>query len=79
MRGVGRSGTGWVGVELPDGDRLWSAVRRAAQVAGYDPDALKRAMRINIRPGMSVDSPADTLKRFAVAGIDEALRRGRYR
>ena len=43
---VGRSGTGRLGVEVPDADHLWSIARRAAQDAGRDPDALKTAMRI---------------------------------
>jgi probable F420-dependent oxidoreductase len=76
MRRVGRSGTGWLGVEgLQDSfDHLWSIARRAAQDAGRDPDALKTAMRINkLEPGASVDSVADKLERFAESGIDEAI------
>jgi probable F420-dependent oxidoreductase len=76
MRRVGRSGTGWLGVEgLQDSfDHLWSIARRAAQDAGRDPDALKTAMRINkLEPGASVDSVADKLERFAGSGIDEAI------
>ena len=76
MRRVGRSGTGWLGVEgLQDeaADHLWSIARRAAQDAGRDPDALKTAMRINLEPGTSVDSVADKLERFAGSGIDEAI------
>lgn len=76
MRRVGRSGTGWLGVEgLQDevADHLWSIARRAAQDAGRDPDALKTAMRINLEPGTSVDSLAGKLERFAGSGIDEAF------
>ena len=76
MRRVGRSGTGWLGVEgLQDEvkDHLWSIARRAAQDAGRDPDALKTAMRINLEPGTSVDSLAGKLERFAGSGIDEAF------
>ena len=76
MRRVGRSGTGWLGVEgLQDEvtDHLWSIARRAAQDAGRDPDALKTAMRINLEPGTSVDSLADKLERFDGSGIDEAI------
>jgi probable F420-dependent oxidoreductase len=75
MRRVGRSGTGWLGVEgLQDSsDHVWSIARRAAQDAGRDPDALKTAMRINLEPGTSVDSLADKLERFAGSGIDEAI------
>jgi alkanesulfonate monooxygenase SsuD/methylene tetrahydromethanopterin reductase-like flavin-dependent oxidoreductase (luciferase family) len=75
MRRVGRSGTGWLGVEgLQDSsDHLWSIARRAAQDAGRDPDALKTAMRINLEPGTSVDSVANKLERFAEDGIDEAI------
>ncbi|MDT5280966.1 MAG: hypothetical protein QOJ20_2161, partial [Mycobacterium sp.] len=73
MRRVGRSGTGWLGVEVPDADHLWSIARRAAQDAGRDPDALKTAMRINLEPGTSVDSLASRLTRFAESGIDEAF------
>jgi probable F420-dependent oxidoreductase len=74
MRRVGRSGTGWLGVEgLPDSDRLWSIARRAAQDAGRDPDALKTAIRANLEPGMSVDMVADKLERLADSGADEAI------
>jgi alkanesulfonate monooxygenase SsuD/methylene tetrahydromethanopterin reductase-like flavin-dependent oxidoreductase (luciferase family) len=76
MRRVGRSGTGWLGVEgLQDEvtDHLWSTARRAAQDAGRDPDALKTAMRINLEPGMSVDSVAGKLERLAGSGADEAI------
>jgi probable F420-dependent oxidoreductase len=83
MRRVGRSGVGWLGVEGPapaaaastrdeGADRLWSIARRAAEDAGRDPDALKKAMRINLDPGTSVDLVADQLKRYADAGVDEA-------
>ncbi|WP_327102959.1 TIGR03619 family F420-dependent LLM class oxidoreductase [Nonomuraea glycinis] len=76
MRRVGRSATGWLGVDfLPAKviDPLWSLARQAAQEAGRDPDALKKAIRINIEPGTSVDSLADKLKRFADSGADEAF------
>ena len=74
MRRVGRSGTGWLGVEgLPDSDHLWSIARRAAQDAGRDPDALKTAIRANLEPGMSVDTVADKLERLADSGADEAI------
>src|SRR6201995_1324077 len=75
-RRVGRSGTGWLGVEgLQDEvtDHLWSIARRAAQDAGRDPDALKTAMRINLEPGTSVDSVAGRLERLAGSGADEAI------
>lgn len=76
MRRVGRSGTGWLGVEgLQDEvtEHLWSIARRAAQDAGRDPDALKTAMRINLEPGTSVDSVAGKLERLAGSGADEAI------
>src|SRR3954454_4860208 len=75
MRRVGRSGTGWLGVEALQAevtDRLWSIARRAAQDAGRDPDALKTAMRINLEQGTSVGSLADKLQRYAESGVDEA-------
>jgi probable F420-dependent oxidoreductase len=74
MRRVGRVGTGWLGVEgLPDSVHLWSIARRAAQDAGRDPDALKTAIRVNLEPGMSIDTVADKLKRLADSGADEAI------
>ncbi|WP_431231634.1 TIGR03619 family F420-dependent LLM class oxidoreductase [Mycolicibacterium psychrotolerans] len=76
MRRVGRSGTGWLGVEgLQEEvtDRLWSIARRAAQDAGRDPDALKKAMRINLDPGASVESVFERLERLAESGADEAI------
>jgi probable F420-dependent oxidoreductase len=72
MRRVGRRGAGWVGVELPDGEHLWSVARQAAQDAGRDPDALKKAMRINLDQSTTMDTLADKLKRFAESGVDEA-------
>jgi alkanesulfonate monooxygenase SsuD/methylene tetrahydromethanopterin reductase-like flavin-dependent oxidoreductase (luciferase family) len=76
MRRVGRSAIGWLGVDfLPDEvvDQLWTLARRAAQEAGRDPDALKKAIRINLQPGTTVDSLADKLKRLAESGADEAF------
>jgi probable F420-dependent oxidoreductase len=74
MRRVGRSGTGWLGVEgLEDFDHLWSIARRAAQDAGRDPDALKTAIRINLEPGMSVDTVVGKLVRLAGSGADESI------
>jgi probable F420-dependent oxidoreductase len=74
MRRVGRIGTGWLGVEgLHDFDRLWSIARRTAQDAGRDPAALKTAVRLNLEPGMSVDTVADKLERLAESGADEAI------
>ncbi|GFG94614.1 TIGR03619 family F420-dependent LLM class oxidoreductase [Mycobacterium timonense] len=76
MRRVGRSGTGWLGVEgLQEDvtDHLWSVARGAAQDAGRDPDALKTAMRINLDPGASVDFVVDKLERLAGSGADEAI------
>jgi probable F420-dependent oxidoreductase len=76
MRRVGRSGTGWLGVEgLPDEvkDPLWSIARRAAQDAGRDPDALKTATRLNLEPGMSVDTVVGKLERLAESGTDGAI------
>jgi len=76
MRRVGRSGTGWLGVEgLQEEvtDRLWSIARRAAQDADRDPDALKKAMRINLEPGASVESVFERLERLAESGADEAI------
>ncbi len=84
MRRLGRFGVGWLGAEgLPpagglDGpdehaDRLWSVARRAAQDAGRDPAALKTAMRINVSPGTSAASLADTFRRYDDAGVDEAF------
>ncbi|MFJ8098626.1 TIGR03619 family F420-dependent LLM class oxidoreductase [Streptomyces griseofuscus] len=76
MRRVGRSATGWLGVDfLPDetADQLWSIARQTAQEAGRDPDALKKAIRINLEPCTSVDSLADKLKRLAESGADEAF------
>jgi 2-polyprenyl-6-methoxyphenol hydroxylase-like FAD-dependent oxidoreductase len=38
-----------------------------------DPGALKMAMRVNLEPGISVDSVAGKLARFAESGMDEAF------
>jgi alkanesulfonate monooxygenase SsuD/methylene tetrahydromethanopterin reductase-like flavin-dependent oxidoreductase (luciferase family) len=76
MRRVGRSRVGWLAFErLPDEvvENWWPIARRAAEDAGRDPDALKKAMRINLEPDVSVDSLADKLKCLAEAGTDEAF------
>lgn len=47
MRRVGRSAVGWLGADgLPDDivDALWPVARGAAEDAGRDPDALKKAI-----------------------------------
>ncbi|SDM76084.1 TIGR03619 family F420-dependent LLM class oxidoreductase [Actinacidiphila guanduensis] len=76
MRRVGRSATGWLGVDfLPDevAGRLWTLARQAAQDAGRDPDALKKAIRINLEPGTTADALASKLRRLAESGADEAF------
>jgi probable F420-dependent oxidoreductase len=76
MRRVGRAAAGWLGIERLPGDvvsTLWSVARAAAEDAGRDPDALKKAMRINIEPDTSVASLADRLTRLAESGTDEAF------
>lgn len=76
VRRVGRSGTGWLGVEGLQAevtDQLWSIARRAAQDAGRDPDTLKTAMRVNLEPGTSVESVVGRLERLAASGADEAI------
>ena len=79
MRRVGRSGTGWLGVEgLQDEVKvhLWSIARRAAQDAGRDPDALKTATRLNLEPGMPLT--LDQLLDFASQVIEEPIGSGSY-
>ncbi|KAA0109810.1 TIGR03619 family F420-dependent LLM class oxidoreductase [Mycolicibacterium sp. P1-5] len=74
MRRVGRFGVGWLGVEgMQSYDHMWSVARRAAQDAGRDPEALETAMRINLEPGMSVESVVDKIERLAKDGADEAI------
>jgi probable F420-dependent oxidoreductase len=76
MRRVGRNGSGWLTFEgLPDDiiDKWWSIAQHAAEDAGRDPGALKTAMRINLDPGVSVDSLAGKLARLAESGTDEAF------
>jgi probable F420-dependent oxidoreductase len=76
MHRVGRSGAGWLGVEGLQAEvteHLWSIARHAAQDAGRDPDALKKAMRINLEPGTSVESVVERLGRLAQSGADEAI------
>lgn len=76
MRRVGRSGTGWLGVEGLQAevtDHLWEVARRAAKDSGRDPDALKSAMRFNLEPGTSVDTVVDKLDGLARSGADEAI------
>lgn len=73
--GVGVGSAALAPAEAPQDslDHLWSIARRAALDAGRDPDALRTAMRINLEPGMSVDSVVDKLERFSTGGVDEAI------
>ena len=52
---------------------MWSIARGAAEDAGRDPDALKKARRINLEPNTSVASLTDKLTRLASSGMDEAF------
>ena len=76
MRRLGRSGTGWLGYDwLPEGelDKLWPIARGAAEDAGRDPDALKISLRTTLEPGVSVETLAGKLTRFAESGTDESV------
>jgi probable F420-dependent oxidoreductase len=55
---IGRRADGWLGagVPLPLLSELWASVRRAAEDAGRDPDALRMVLRINPRV---TERPAD--------------------
>lgn len=63
MRRIGRRAAGWVGTVLPEPARasLWETARRAAGEAGRDPDALRRVIRHNARPGESAEEIAAVL------------------
>ena len=47
-----------------------AAVRRRTPAAILSAET---AMRINLEPGTSVDTPVDKLGRFAESGVDEAI------
>lgn len=60
MRRVGRRAEGWVGVVMPPEVHagLWDTARRAADEAGRDPDALRRIIRHNPKPGSTAQEIA---------------------
>ncbi|MEV0502221.1 LLM class flavin-dependent oxidoreductase, partial [Streptomyces spectabilis] len=72
MARVGRRAAGWVGVTLPPEALagLWAVARRAAEDAGRDPDALRRELRHNPKPGASAEEIAGVLRGVRGAGVE---------
>lgn len=73
---VGRRASGWLSIDgLPPAVAadLWATARRAAEAAGRDPGALRRAVRIAPAHGASPGDIAARLSRAAEEGDDEAL------
>ncbi|MEL3948003.1 TIGR03619 family F420-dependent LLM class oxidoreductase [Streptomyces sp. LNU-CPARS28] len=70
MARVGRRAAGWVGVSLPAQAQagLWGIARRAAEDAGRDPDALRRQIRHNPRPGATAEDIAAVLREVRDTG-----------
>ncbi|MFD9862568.1 TIGR03619 family F420-dependent LLM class oxidoreductase [Streptomyces alboflavus] len=75
MARVGRRAAGWVGVSLPAQAQagLWGIARRAAEDAGRDPDALRRQIRHNPRPGATAEDIAAVLREVRDTGAESCF------
>ncbi|MFH9075622.1 TIGR03619 family F420-dependent LLM class oxidoreductase [Streptomyces alboflavus] len=75
MARVGRRAAGWVGVSLPAQAQagLWGIARRAAEDAGRDPDALRRQIRHNPRPGATAEYIAAVLRGVRDTGAESCF------
>ncbi|MFD0419072.1 TIGR03619 family F420-dependent LLM class oxidoreductase [Streptomyces sp. NPDC127108] len=75
MARVGRRAAGWVGVSLPAEAQagLWGIARRAAEEAGRDPDALRRQIRHNPRPGATEEEIAAVLRGVRDTGAESSF------
>ncbi|GLX21501.1 MULTISPECIES: TIGR03619 family F420-dependent LLM class oxidoreductase [Streptomyces] len=75
MRRVGRRADGWVGAVLPAAALagLWAVARQAAEDAGRDPDALRRNLRFNAKPGTSYEEIAAVLAGIRETGADSCF------
>lgn len=73
MPRIGRRAAGWLAVHGPSPkalDQLWQIALRAADEAGRDPALLRREMRINVKPGTTVDTLAAVAGDAEQGGID---------
>ena len=72
MERIGRRAAGWLpvaGAPLPVLDQLWQIALRAAERAGRDPALLRREMRVNVKPGATVDELAGVADEAGQAGM----------
>ncbi|GGO53162.1 TIGR03619 family F420-dependent LLM class oxidoreductase [Streptomyces lasiicapitis] len=75
MARIGRRAAGWVGVSLPAEAQagLWGIARRAAEDAGRDPDALRRQIRHNPKPGATSEEIAAVLRGVRDTGAESCF------
>ncbi|MFJ3877790.1 TIGR03619 family F420-dependent LLM class oxidoreductase [Streptomyces sp. NPDC090077] len=75
MRRVGRRATGWAGAVLPPAALagLWAVARQAAEEAGRDPDALRRSIRFNAKPGTPCEEIAAVLDGIRDTGAESCF------
>ncbi|GHC70635.1 TIGR03619 family F420-dependent LLM class oxidoreductase [Streptomyces flavofungini] len=75
MARVGRRAAGWVGVAMPAEAQagLWGIARRAAEDAGRDPDALRRHIRHNPKPGATPEEIAAALRGVRDTGAESCF------
>jgi probable F420-dependent oxidoreductase len=75
MERIGQRAAGWLPVygTPPDVlDQLWHSARRAADDAGRDPASLRRELRVNPKPGTTIDdlaAVADSAEKIGMDGV----------
>jgi len=72
LQRVGRRATGWLTVARVQ-PKPWDTIRRAAESAGRDPDAIRRVVRLNPDPSMTLNQIADAIDQAAEDGADETF------
>lgn len=73
MERIGRRAAGWLplyGTPPEILDQLWHSARRAADNAGRDPASLRRELRVNPKPGTTIDDLAAVADNADKAGMD---------
>jgi probable F420-dependent oxidoreductase len=75
MHRIGRRAAGWLPLSGTPPEiltQLWNIARRAADNAGRDPSSLRRELRVNPKPGTTIDDLAaitDTAEKTGMDGV----------
>jgi probable F420-dependent oxidoreductase len=77
---IARRADGWLpvtvvgaGPELEILEGPWQAIKQGAEAAGRDPGALRRELRVNVAPGLPVESAVPVLRSARALGYDGAF------